>query len=213
MPEIIDLSHPIEMNMPVYPGTDPPVIKEMCTVKTHGFKESQITFFTHVGTHLDVPAHLFHRGKTIDKFDSNHFFGSGILIDCTTRSEIDLKTVRDAYTQADLPDYLLFHTGWDKWWCKKQYFSDFPVMTNEAADYLSAMPIKGIGIDAISYDPVGDNLLYNHKAFLKQNIIMVENLCSLENLLGKHFQFSCLPLNITRADGAPTRAFALINKK
>lgn len=210
MSEIIDLSHPIEMNMPVYPGTNPPEIKEVCSVKTHGFKESQITFYSHIGTHLDVPAHLLQKGKTIDKFECNQFFGSGIIIDCKNKSTIDLNTITEIKNRKTIPDYILFNTGWDKWWCKKQYFNNFPVLTLEAAEYLSSLPIKGLGIDAISYDQVGDTDLNNHKIFMKKNILLVENLCSLEKLIGKPFIFSCLPLNISGADGAPTRAFAIL---
>lgn len=210
MSEIIDLSHPIHQNMPVYPGTEPPIITEVCTVNTHGFKESQITLFTHTGTHLDVPAHLLSNGKTVDAFESNCFFGTAILIDCSNKANIDLKTISKAYDQHESVDFILIYTGWDKWWGDEKYFKDFPVLTYEASAYISALPIKGLGIDAISYDPVGDTKLFNHKIFMSHNLILVENLCSLEKLKEKKFQFSCLPLNIIGADGAPTRAFALL---
>jgi arylformamidase len=210
MPEIIDLSHPIDMNMPVYPGTEPPIITEVCSVKTHSFKESQITFFTHTGTHLDVPAHLFQKGKTVDAFEGDKFFGTALLIDYSNKLSIDFKTVHEAYSRAESPDFIIFNTGWNKWWGDKKYFKSFPVLTPEAAEYISSLPIKGLGIDSISFDPVGDINLSNHKIFMEKNIILVENLCSLEKLKGKPFQFSCLPLNIVGADGSPTRAFAIL---
>lgn len=55
---VIDLTHTISENMPVYPGTEPPVLAGANTYEKDGFKETKLTMYTHTGTHMDPPAHL-----------------------------------------------------------------------------------------------------------------------------------------------------------
>jgi arylformamidase len=212
MSVIIDLSHTIESGMPVYPGTEPPTIKEACSLEKDGFRESLFSFYSHIGTHLDVPAHIFSNGKSVELFDSNKYFGTAMVIDCTSKSSIDLDAINNALSNSPFPDFMLFHTGWSDYWGQEKYFSGFPVLTEEAAKYISTLPVKGLGIDAISFDAVGNHNLTNHKILLEKEIILVENLCSLNNLPKENFYFSCLPLKIAGADGAPARAFAINTK-
>jgi arylformamidase len=210
MQDIIDLSHIIEQDMPVYPGTKPPTIVEACSIEKDGFKESLFTFYSHIGTHLDVPAHIFSYGKSIEQFDCNKFFGPAIVINCGSNPIIDLPTVKQAYSNSNKPAFILFHTGWSDFWGMEKYFKSFPVLSTEAANYIKTLPVKGLGIDAISFDAIGEDNLTNHKIFLQNEIILVENLCCLDKLPKEGFYFSCLPLKIKGSDGAPTRAFAII---
>ena len=52
---VIDLTHTISENMPVYPGTEPPVLAGANTYEKDGFKETKLTMYTHTGTHMDPP--------------------------------------------------------------------------------------------------------------------------------------------------------------
>jgi kynurenine formamidase len=49
-----------------------------------------------------------------------------------------------------------------------------------------------------------------HTALLRNNVILIENLKNLDQLIGRHFLFSCLPLNIKSGDGSPVRAVAML---
>lgn len=60
---IIDLTHFISEDMPVYPGTLGPEFLPGSTYEKDGFKETVITMFTHTGTHMDPPAHLYAGGR------------------------------------------------------------------------------------------------------------------------------------------------------
>jgi arylformamidase len=210
MQGIIDLSQIIEQGMQVYPGTEPPVITEVCSIAKDGFKESLFNFYSHIGTHLDVPAHIFQNGKSVERFNPDKFFGSAIVIDCTAKSSIDIVSIKNSFSESNKPDFILFHTGWSDYWGEKRYFNDFPLLTREASQFISTLQVKGIGIDAISFDATRDHNLSNHKILLSNEIILVENLCNLNMLPKKDFNFACLPLKIAGADGAPTRAFAII---
>lgn len=42
--------------MPVYPGTEPPLVEPANTYEKDGFKETRISMFSHTETHMDPPA-------------------------------------------------------------------------------------------------------------------------------------------------------------
>ena len=69
---------------------------------------------------------------------------------------------------------------------------------------------KGLGVDALSVDPVEAEILTNHRLLLGREMVIVENLRGLAQLdaeAGIHF--FALPLNFINADGAPVRAIAI----
>ena len=78
---IIDLSHILEDGMPVFPGSPDPVFEQMFTVAEDGFAEKKINIFTHLGTHIDAPAHMLKNGETLDILPVNVFFGKALRID------------------------------------------------------------------------------------------------------------------------------------
>ena len=68
--KVIDLTHVIAADMPVYPGTEPPRLESANTYEANGFKETLLTMSSHTGTHMDPPAHLFPGRTTLDQFPS-----------------------------------------------------------------------------------------------------------------------------------------------
>ena len=60
--KVIDLTHTIRPDMPVYPGTEPPQFLPANSYEKDGFKETKLCMFTHTGTHMDPPAHLYAGG-------------------------------------------------------------------------------------------------------------------------------------------------------
>ncbi len=105
-------------------------------------------------------------------------------------------------------DFVLIKTGWDKLWGKPNYFENFPCLSKEACEWLVSKNIKGIGLDAISIDPVTSTDMVNHMIVLGSDIVIIENLKNL-NLLGSEIvQFFTFPLNFINSDGSPVRAVA-----
>ncbi|MDD2218349.1 MAG: cyclase family protein [Eubacteriales bacterium] len=212
--KIIDLTHTINEDIPVYEGTAPPTLEAACTYESHGFKETLISMFSHTGTHMDSPAHLF-KGKTqLDEFDIGQFAGEAFVLDCTDLSEgdkIDYSYIDRVKQKADAAEFILFNTGWSKKWPQDEYFGNFPYPTDEVVDYIIQTKKKGIGIDTIGIDPISDENLTIHKKLLCNNeIIIIENLCNLEKIGEDLFFFVALPLKYKDSDGAPTRAIAVI---
>ena len=212
MEKIIDLTHPISEGMPVYPGTEPPVLKTVCTIEDIGFLEKNITMVSHTGTHMDAPAHLIKNAKTLDKFPVGQFYGKALLVDFTNikGSVIELKPLEHYKETLTKVEFLLIQTGWSKYWGSDKYFVDYPVLSLEAANWLGTFSLKGIGLDTISADKI-DTVKYEvHNVFLQNETVIVENLTNLNLLPDNSFTFSCFPMSFENADGSPVRAVGIV---
>ena len=66
--KMLDLTHCITLEMPVYPGTEPPRLTAACTMEKDGFRETLLEMYSHTGTHMDAPAHMLPNGRTLDDF-------------------------------------------------------------------------------------------------------------------------------------------------
>lgn len=211
--KIIDLTHTISGEMPVYPGTEKPKLSAANTIAADGFKETILNMYSHTGTHTDSPAHLFENGKSLDEFPASMFCGKAVMLDCRNvcaNTRIGAKILAEISDKLENVDFLILRTGWEKYWNDEKYFSDYPCIDTEAAEFLVKIGLKGIGVDAISVDPVGVPLDV-HKILLgTDNFIIIENLCNLEEIENDVFDFCALPLKFRDADGAPTRAVAMI---
>jgi len=201
---IIDLTHKIEIGMPVYPGTEPLNMYESNTIEKDGFKEKIIEFCSHTGTHMDAPSHMKIGGTNLDEFEISKFVGKALLIDIENENiikeyEEDIKNV----------DFIVFKSGYEKYWNEEKYFEDYPCLSIETVKYLMNFNLKGLGFDAISIDPVDTNF-ENHNILFNNDMVIIENLCNLEKINKKIFDLIVLPLKIKEADGAPVRAIAII---
>jgi arylformamidase len=207
--QVFDLSHQVEGSMPVYPGSPKPVISEISSITSDGFRENLITISTHTGTHIDVPAHLLSKGRSLSDYPSDYFLGNAICVNCIGLINITKSLISEILQYHNIPDYILFHTGWDLKWGTDQYYRDFPVLDGDAAAYITSLNVKGVGIDAISFDKMHDKELNNHRLLMAKGIILVENLCNLDILPHNDFLFSCMPVKFNALDGCPVRAFGL----
>lgn len=211
---VIDLTHTVCEDMLVYPGTEQPIVREACSLAEDGFKETKLDIFSHVGTHIDAPAHLFADGVSLDAMPAAQFVGKALVVDCRdvplggAIGMAQLAPYGDLVAKAD---FLLFCTGFDEKWGSDAYFGAFPCLDDEVLDLVIKGRYKGIGSDTMSMDPMSDVALPRHKKLLgSRDIINIENLKNLALCGDALFDFACLPLKFTNADGAPARAVACL---
>lgn len=147
-----ELTHTIRNDMPVYPGTEQPRLTTACTIDQCGYRETLLHMFSHTGTHMDAPAHMLRDGTALDCYDAAKFAGPAVVVDCRGQRAITLSLLQSYDLNG--ADFVLFCTGWDKKWGTPDYHEGFPCLTAEAAAYLAGLPLKGVGEDTISLDPL-----------------------------------------------------------
>lgn len=210
--KVIDLTHTIRENMPVYPGTEPPRLEPANSYEKDGFQETKLSMFSHTGTHMDPPAHLFPGRTTLDRFPADQFIGKALVIDCRQVPEggaITMELLERYGAKVEQADFLLFCLGWDKRWGTESYFGDYPCVDDGVLEHIMGGHYKGIGFDVIGLDPIADVNLTRHKRLLeKTEIVNIENLKNLELCGSDLFWFGCFPLKVEDSDGAPIRALA-----
>ncbi len=209
--QLIDLTHTITSDMPVYPGTKPPCITEVCNIAREGYRENALAIYSHTGTHIDAPAHILENGNTLDTLPAEHFYGKAIVLDLShcPGPYITIDCLNFPLKNEKRVDFIIFYTGWYHKWNTPAFFKGFPVPSTETAQYLAGLGIKGVGTDAISIDRAGVADFIIHKILFKHKILVIENLTNLAGLSGVIFTLCCWPLKIANADGAPVRAVAI----
>jgi kynurenine formamidase len=153
--QIIDLTHMVEAGMPQYPGSKDASFGKVARIEQDGYNETFLQFSCHTGTHIDCGRHLFLDGFDTGNSSPDRFYGKGLIINCCqpAHSMVIEKDRLSSYGPLlRETDFVLFYTGWDRYWGKKQYFSGYPVMDEAAARYLVTFSLKGVGIDALSFD-------------------------------------------------------------
>ncbi len=205
--KVYDLTHTIQNDMPVYPGTEQPKLTTACTIESVGYQETLLHMFSHTGTHMDAPAHMLLDGAALDSYGADKFAGTAVVVDCRERESISLPLLQ-SYDLSGV-DFVLFCTGWDKKWGSPDYYEGFPCLTADAAAYLATLPLKGVGEDTISLDPCDSVDFPNHITLMRADFVNTENLTGLDALIGRRFTFVTLPLKFENSDGCSCRAIAM----
>lgn len=204
---IYDLTHLLTPEMPVYPGKGQPDFHPAATIGEDGYREMSLRIDGHTGTHMDAPAHMLANGHFLNDFPVSRFMGKALVIrvpESVTRMEVRfLHPYEEKIRQTE---YILFNTGWSKYWGKEEYLCRFPVLTEEAARWLVSLKIKGIGLDAISVDPVESESWPVHHILFQNDMVIVENLVIPDLPDATFGDFMALPLRFVQSDGSPVRA-------
>jgi kynurenine formamidase len=182
---------------------------------------STIEMCTHVGTHIDLPLHVFPQGLSMDAYDVSDFvFERPLLIDCPKTdfediAEADLLPYAEDLRRADL---LLIHTGFSRYRGKayrqgdpERYPKNQPGVSPQAAQYLvDNFSLRGIGVDVMGIEnffgakpefPV-------HKILLSRKCVVLED-ANLGVLVGRKVErVYLIPLLLSEAEAMPVTAFA-----
>jgi kynurenine formamidase len=215
---IIDLSIPIDAATPVSPGEPEPRVSTAATLAADGYNASRLELGSHSGTHCDAPYHVLANGLRLEELPLERFVGPGVLVDALDlEPRTPLGWDRLAPHEADLQPgaIVLLRTGWAARRHHPTYL-EHPYLDGDACARLLSLGVRTIGIDAPSLDetlPADSDRAARrcHQAVARAGGVIVENLTNLGALEGlKHPLVSVLPLHIPGADGAPTRAVAMI---
>jgi len=206
--EIIDLSHSIVEGMQIYPGDPSPSISRFLEHEKDYCHVDQLSLGTHTGTHIDAPYHFIKDGKKINDFPIDHFINSGVLVDVSHKaknSPIEEKDIQPYQSSIQAGDFLIFRTGWDKFFNTK-YYKEHPFISKAVAELIVQWDISLVGVDALNVDPTIEDTFLTHDVLLSHDILIVENLCNLKEINQVRGMYSFLPLKLMDTDGSPIRA-------
>jgi kynurenine formamidase len=200
---IHDLSVPLSNQTPVYPGDPHLEITTASTIAETGYMLHSVRLGTHNGTHIDAPAHMIEGAATLGQIPVETFVGTGKLVEGFSVEALEAAGVAHG-------DIVLFHTGASERFDEEWYFTGYPVMPDEVADWLVAKGVKLVGLDTPSADRAdvsGDGFPI-HKKLLGAGIPIIETLRTtpdtLTALRAQQFEVYALPLKLD-LDGAPAR--------
>jgi kynurenine formamidase len=230
--QLIDLSHEIAHKGIAHPRHTRPMIwnwveyedtrRELGTGPDgHASMVKVVQMTDHTGTHVDAPKHFDPRpgALAVDEMPIEWCAAPAICLDfrdVPPKGVITANMLKEAVKKAGVPlekgMIVLICTGHAKRFLgKPEYFTDWAGLDNDAIRWLGAQGIKNFGVEAINPGVAGDKLFTEHVVCREIGMIHMENLCNLENLVGKgKFIFMGLPLKFSGATGSPIRAVALL---
>ena len=204
--KLIDLSHIIGQNTPVFPGDQPIGLNQTRSIEADGFTNFHLTSEMHIGTHIDGPLHKVSGSPLIANLSLDKFVGRGVLIDVSGENRIEFReSLRE---QIPVQSIVLFYSGLGSCFNQSDYFSNYPDISEELAYFLVEKGVKIVGLDWCSPDhhpyPI-------HEILLRNNILIIENLTNLDQLINEtDFELFAFPLKI-EADSSPVRVVARVS--
>lgn len=163
----IDLTRPIVEGMSVYPGNPLFQLRAFAEHRVDGFRGSEITLSSHLGTHVDFPYHFFIDGETLDSFPVDFFIGRGAVVDFSsvagpnserrrTRNlgEAAALRVEDVEPYASIfssASFVFLRVDWSSRFGERDYYTDFPSLSEEVCDWLlEFMNLRALGLETPS---------------------------------------------------------------
>lgn len=203
--KLIDLTHTIVDDLPVFPGDLPTKLRQTKKLQTDGHNNHRIEIGMHAGTHIDAAMHMTDSTVYISDLELNDLVGPGCLLDVRNQAVISMQQHYQEIVQPGM--MVLLWTGHDHFYGKQRYFTESPQVGEDLAEFFVERQVKIVGMDIAGPDQEPHRI---HKLLFNHNILIVENLTNLHRLQQcQDFTVMVFPLKI-KADGAPARVAASI---
>jgi kynurenine formamidase len=223
----MDLTHVLGPGTPTWPGTPPFEVQPFVSHEADGFYGNTISYWEHIGTHLDAPVHFGPDALYVDQIPPASLVVPAVVLDISQRAVQDPDTVVTpddilAWEQRHgrLPDNaaILMHSGWAvRFGSQEQHRNEdssgvmhFPGFGKEAIDFLLAeRTISGIGVDTMSLDPGNSATFDVHYTILPANRWGLENLANLTEIPPAGATLFVGAPRVASGSGGPTRVLAV----
>lgn len=207
--KILDLSQEISHSSKTYPGDLIGVkIGKMASLETDNYTRSRFDLLDfHYGTHIDMPSHFVAGGRDVSSLIC--LWGKAVIVGVSNMI-ID----QDAFQNHGIEegDVVLICTKWDEKLHTREYFTNYPYLTEEVATFLATRKIRCLGLDTPSPDSSRSEDFKIHKILLKSGIPIIEGMVNLNEAYtsGRKIFFAAFPLKIAGAEASPVRAIAIL---
>ncbi|MDB5338359.1 MAG: cyclase family protein [Planctomycetaceae bacterium] len=200
----IDITRPVDENLPCWPGRAPP---EHRWEKSLGAGDhcnvSMWRINAHAGTHMDAPLHFFADGKPIDQIPAEIFLGRCEIVDLSSPDAAPFDV--DLAKRYCGVERLLIRTAHSAGITRTGYQPHDALMSEAAAAVLIEGGLRLIGTDRLSVDDSAGKGFELHHRFLGADCVIVEGLLLTEVSAGL-YQLYAAPLRLTNTEASPVRA-------
>ncbi|MER3501031.1 MAG: cyclase [Candidatus Fervidibacterota bacterium] len=227
--QVVDLTHPLQPGIPVWPGNPPFELRNLARLSEHGYYANALSCAEHTGTHVDAPIHFVEGRRSMHEVPATQLVGEICVIDVRDKvarnpdylvSARDVRDFENRYGQIPPGAFVIARTGWEERWNEpKRYVNmdeqgvmHFPGFGSDAAKLLVERNIAGVGIDTLSIDYGPSKDFIAHKILLGANKIAVENMANLRALPPRGATILVGALKIRDGSGAPARVLALVRR-
>jgi arylformamidase len=201
----IDISVTVRSGMPHWPD-NPPIYLERAMDMARGdaCNVSHMAMGVHTGTHMDGPVHFVHRGAGLDEMPLDATIGEARVIEIADHSQV---TVGELEQHSIRPgERILLRTlNSSRCWATDEFIEDFVYISEEAAEHLSEIGVRTVGIDYLSVGGYHADGARIHRILLDAGIWIIEGL-DLSAAPAGNYEMICLPVKLHGSDGAPARA-------
>lgn len=228
--EIVDLTHTLRPDFPLFPVYDPIEVAERFSVSDDGFFVRRWAYDEHCGTHVDAPAHFSADGDTVDRLDPVDLVLEVAVVDIRAKVARD----HDALLEPDdLLEWERLHgalpersavfalTGWgERAGDNAAYLNadeggtlHSPGFSAEAAGFLrdERPQVRAIGVDTASLDIGPSADFAAHVAWLPSGRYGIENLANLDRVPPTGAMVVVGAPTFEGGSGGPARVLALLS--
>ena len=119
---VVDLSHPVDHDTPVYPGDPEPSFTPATTIAEHGYNVLHVEMGSQTGTHLDAPYHFLEDGDRVEQLDPALLCAPAVIVDVRgkkPRSPIGWEDLAPRADELGPGVILVLHNGWSAHWAAR----------------------------------------------------------------------------------------------
>lgn len=226
--KIVDLTHTIHPNMPIWPGDPPVEFETVSQIEEDGYFLRKFSIGEHSGTHINAPNSFYAAGASIDSYPPQSLVAPAIAIDIRDKSLGNpdyILTIDDVLNWEQKHQFIepgaiiILYTGWqEKWGDKRAFFNldasgicHFPGFDQAAAQFLvEERSIAGVGTDTHGVDPGQDRSFATNKLMLEHRGIVLENLANLDQLPAADITLAIGILRLLGGSGSPVSVLAFV---
>lgn len=175
------------------------------------YKLGEVTFCTHVGTHIEMPLHHLEGGADASEFPVHKLIGPLVVLNLLgkkNREPITLDELKASNKKIGGGDIVFLRTGLDKYYHTARWDEE-PYLTEEANRWLIDKEIGCLGCDSAGFEVPGTDDQPNHQALFKAGIPVIESLANLEKVAVGNYIVFVLPIPIKGIEASPVQVVAI----
>ena len=195
-------SDSVEEFIPHYRGKRPP---------DQWYILSEISMWSHVGTHMESPYHYQEEGTDIAGIALERVVGECAFVDLSGKKigePISLVELRGRGAHIQTGDIVFIYTGYGHLY-RTPNSHDRPYFAPEAIRWLAEdKKIACLGVDCSGTEDRNQPHQPNHKMLFDHNIPLIEHLANLDQITKKRLFVVAVPLRLHKCDASPLSVIA-----